>query len=67
MITLFLLILAQDRPVIRLDEALIKGNIRKPNLVEIKGSQLQEIIEEKALKNLLQLEKRILDSKPSLR
>ncbi len=51
-----------DRPqtVIELDDAMIQGTIRKPGLMEVKGSKLQEKIEETALSHLIRLEKRLL-------
>jgi len=61
---LLLQLAAQDRPVLRLDEALIQGNVRKPKLIEIKASQLDELVQQAALRNLVQLEARLLQPSP---
>jgi len=58
---IFSLLIAQDRPVIRLEDSLIKGDIKRPGLVEVSGSQLQQRVEEAALKSLMRLERSILE------
>ena len=61
-IYLFLQMISSDKPVIRLDEVIIEGNIRKPALVEISGSKLNERVEEIALSSLIRLENELLKS-----
>jgi len=47
--------------VIELDQVQIEGEIRRPPLVELESSRLSEVIEETALQNLIELEKRLLE------
>ncbi|MBN8556018.1 MAG: hypothetical protein J0L93_11275 [Deltaproteobacteria bacterium] len=62
-LNLSLLILSAEKPVIRLDEVIIEGNLRRPNLIEIQGSKLDEKVQRTALQNLIRLEEKLL--KPS--
>lgn len=65
MTTLLLtLVIAQARPVIRLEDSVLKGDIRKPSLVEVKGTDLDRTIQEAALRNLIQLEAKLLKLRP---
>ena len=59
-ITLFLLI-QTERPVIQLEDVVIEGQVRRPPIVEMKDSKLNETLEEMALKNLIRLEKKLLE------
>lgn len=54
------ILLIQAKPVIRLDEALIEGDIRKPGIIEIHSTNVEKKIEEIALKNLVRLEEELL-------
>ncbi len=49
-----------DRPVIRLEDSYLHGNVRRPNLVELEGSKLDRMVEAAALKSLIRLENQLL-------
>ncbi len=49
-----------QRTVIRLEDLYIQGNVKKPPLVELKASQLDQKVEEAALANLIRLEKDLI-------
>jgi hypothetical protein len=55
------LVAVADRPVIRLDESVIEGQVRKPTTIEIQGQNAQKAVEDMALKQLIRLEKRLLE------
>ncbi|MDB5039054.1 MAG: hypothetical protein JWQ35_2582 [Bacteriovoracaceae bacterium] len=57
---LFAFLVASEKPVIRLDEMTIEGHIRRPALVELEGSKLQDHIDEVALSSLMRLESELL-------
>ena len=59
-----LLILGADKPVIRLDEVIIEGHLRRPSMIEIQGSKLDEKVQKAALQNLIRLEQRLLRANP---
>ncbi len=48
------------QPVVDLEEILIRSDLKRPMIHEIKASQLDQAIENAALFNLLQLEKKLL-------
>jgi len=50
--------------VIELDEVQIEGDIRRPNIIEMEGSKLNQSIEKAALFNLLSFEKKLLKLRP---
>ncbi len=54
------LCLMQERPVVRLDEIQIHGQLKTPGLIEIESSNSQAKTEEIALKSLIRLEKELL-------
>ncbi len=60
----FALLVAQDRPVIRLEDSVIQGHVRKPALVELEARKLSQAVEDAALKNLISLEKSLLILRP---
>lgn len=57
-------LLSTSKPVIRLEDSLIRGRIRQPNLVELEASDLDRRIEEAALKSLIRLENQLLEARP---
>lgn len=59
MMILFFALLLSDKPVIHLDEVIIDGKVRKPSLIEIEGSKLNDQIEAVALRHLLKLEREL--------
>lgn len=62
----FFMIISQSRPVIRLDDSIIKGDVRRPSVIEVQGDKdLSESIERAALNNLIALEKRLLKAPSS--
>lgn len=61
---LFWIILIQQRPVIKLDDLVVEGEIRRPRLIHIEASRLPEALEKAALFNLIELEKRLLEHRP---
>jgi hypothetical protein len=62
MISFFLAIqlMSSERPVIRLDELRIEGQIKRPGITEIESSKLERDIEEIAFSSLIRLEKELL-------
>lgn len=61
MLEIFILtLLVSQRPVIELDELEIEGELRRPKVIDLQGSRLSERLEESALFNLIQLEKKLL-------
>lgn len=60
MILLLITLITQERPIIRLEDILIEGTIRKPPLIELQGSDPSQTLEKAALKNLIELEKKLL-------
>jgi hypothetical protein len=59
-LSVFLISADGVKPVIRLDEVIIEGNLRRPNLIELRGSHLDEKVQKAALQNLIRLENRLL-------
>lgn len=55
----WLLLMAAEKPVLRLDEIYVEGHVRRPPVTEVEASRLNAKIEEAALSNLLKLEKRL--------
>jgi hypothetical protein len=69
MITIvFLLMIGQtsaaQRPVIRLDDALLQGTYKRPAMIELQSSELNEKVQVLALKNLIELEKELTKPTP---
>lgn len=55
---------AEQRPVIRLDDALLQGVYKRPAMIELETSELNEKIQALALKNLIELEKELTQPAP---
>ncbi len=55
---------AEQRPVIRLDDALLQGVYKRPATIELESSELNEKIQALALKNLIELEKELTQPAP---
>jgi len=55
---------AAQRPVIRLDDALLQGTYKRPAMIELQSSELNEKVQALALKNLIELEKELTKPAP---
>jgi hypothetical protein len=55
---------AAQRPVIRLDDALLQGTYKRPAMIELQSSELNEKVQALALKNLIELEKELTKPTP---
>jgi hypothetical protein len=66
--TVLLLMISQtttpQRPVIRLDDALLQGTYKRPSMIELESTELNEKVQALALKNLIELEKELTKPNP---
>jgi hypothetical protein len=50
--------------VIRLDDALLQGTYKRPSMIELESTELNEKVQALALKNLIELEKELTKPNP---